>query len=78
MDDVIDAHWVHVMDDDAVVDVIALYAEITSVVSKDYVVANLLPLSRPVELLIDPTIEAERRLSDLSPERQIPIALFKR
>jgi hypothetical protein len=60
VDDVIYTHWVHVVDDDAVVDVIALYAEIASVVSKDYVMPDLLPLSRPIELLIEPTIVTER------------------
>jgi hypothetical protein len=70
--DLCDSHRIHVMDDDLVVNVEAFDPEVASIVPNDYVVANVLPLSRPVEPLIDPTIKPERRFPDLPMQSQVP------
>lgn len=60
MSDVTNAHWIQMMNDDAVVNLIPINTQVTTVITSDDVVTNLPPLRRRVELLIDPAIESER------------------
>lgn len=68
---VVRRHWVHVMDDDPIMNFIAFYSEIATVISDDDSVAKLTPLSRGVELLIHVSIESERRLTDVAMKSQV-------
>lgn len=68
--------WVHVMDDDSTVDLIALDAQITAIVSDNNLVSSLSPLSRAVKALIDPSIEPKGGCSYNTTEREVLKALF--
>lgn len=48
---------------------IALYTQVTTIVSDDHVVTKTSPLSRSIELLVDVTIESECRNPNLSFKR---------
>lgn len=63
---VLGRHRVDVVHEDLTPDVMSRDSEITAVVTDDDELANLLPLAGSVELLVDPAIEAEGRLSDSS------------
>lgn len=62
--DVLNLHWIHVMNDGTTRYVVAVDAEVASVVSCNHVVANLLPLARGVELLVDPSVETESAITN--------------
>lgn len=74
-DDVIGVNWVHVMDQDSAVDLIAFHTEVTTVVSDDYFVTKVFPFPRLVESLVEIAIEAESTDSDLARQREIAKAL---
>lgn len=76
LDEICQSHRIHVMDDDLVVNVVAFDPEIAPVVSSDHEVADLLPLTGSIELLIDPTVGTERRLRDSSTESQVTVPFF--
>lgn len=59
-------------------DLIALYTQVTTIVSDDHIFSKTSPLSRSVELLVDVTIESESCHSNLSGERQITESFFER
>lgn len=66
MDDLILLHRVHVVDYDLVVDLESLNAQITSVVSDNNFVPDALPLTGPVETLVDVAIETKCWVADSS------------
>jgi hypothetical protein len=74
-DYVVDNDWIHVMYQESVVDLIPFYTQIAAVITHDDVISKLFPLSRSVETLIQPTIEAECGHSDLSTNGKIAKAL---
>jgi len=49
--------WVHVVNDDSTMDLIALDTQIAAIVSDNNRIPNTDPLSRAVKALIDPSIE---------------------
>lgn len=57
--DVLDCDWVHVMDKDPVMNLIALDPKVATVITDDYLVPNMLPLSGSVESLVQPSIIAK-------------------
>jgi len=68
---------VHVVDENTVVDLVAIDPEITSVVSGNHIVANTLPLSRTIEHLVQITVETERRVANLTLQEQICVAILE-
>jgi hypothetical protein len=68
---------IHVMNNQTNVDVIAFYAKIAPLVSNNDSLPKLPPLSRSVELLIDPTIETERLMTDFALQRKVFESLFE-
>lgn len=57
LNDIVNRHGVHVVDENLVVDVVICYAKVTTIVSSNDVVSNLTPLLRSIELLVDVSIE---------------------
>jgi hypothetical protein len=74
---VVNGHWIHVVNKQLTVDLVAFYAEITAIVAHDYVFSDLFPLSGSVELLVEIPIEAESRDADIAFEGEIVESLFK-
>lgn len=68
MDDLIDSHRIHVVDDHPVMNLMVGNTHVATKISSDYLMANLLPLSRSIETLVDVALEAEGRLTDNTPE----------
>jgi len=66
------------MDNQATVDLMTFYSEIASFVSKNCYVTQSTPLSRSVELLIDPAIESEGLTADFASKRQVFESLKER
>lgn len=58
--------------------VMSWHSQITTFVSIDDEASCLLPLTRPVESLIDPSIESERRRTNLTSQRQVGESIFER
>lgn len=77
MDDVILRHRIHMVNDWTMMNLIPLDSEVTTVVSINYIVAKMLPLSGRVELLIDPAIETERRVTNLTFQSEVAKTLFE-
>src|SRR4051794_20540131 len=71
-------HRIHVMDQRSIVDLVALYTQVTTIVSDNYIISKTSPFSRSIELLVDVTIETESHYTDLSGKRQITESLFER
>lgn len=61
LNDVVNRHRVHVVNQDLVVDVMICYAKIATIVSGNDVVSNLTPLLRSIEPLIDMSVKPKRR-----------------
>lgn len=78
MDDVVSHHWVHVVNVETIVNLIALYTQVTAFVSDDNEVTNLLPLPRPVELLVDPSVETEGLSTDVATKLEVLEAVYER
>lgn len=78
VNNLVNTHRIHVVNNGTTVDLVTLDAEITSFVPKEDGVSNMPPLPRAIEPLINPTIEPERRFSDFSSESQVVIPLFER
>lgn len=78
MNNLVNTHRIHVVNNEITVDLIAIYSEITALVSKDDGMTNTLPIPRAIEPLINPTIEPERRPPNRSVEGQVSIPLFER
>lgn len=78
VNNLVNTHWIHVVNNGTTVDLVTLDTEITSFVPKEDGVTNMPPLPRAIEPLIDPTIEPERRLPNCSSESQVLIPLFER
>jgi hypothetical protein len=57
---------IHVMYEQLSMDIVTRYSEIARIISNDDVSANTAPLSRRVELLIDPPIETESGLTNFT------------
>lgn len=66
------------MDEQPTMNFVTIDSQITTVVTNDYLFAYQLPLSRPVERLIDPAVESEGRLPYLPSQRQVAEAVFER
>jgi hypothetical protein len=64
------------MNRDPLMNIVTFDAKVTSVVSYDDMIANVTPLSRDVELLVDVTIETEGRLADCAAESQVLEAIL--
>lgn len=77
VDDVVGRHWVHMMYDDLVIDLIPFDSEVKTYISCDDIVPDLLPLSRGIESLVQITVEAESGLPDFTTEPEIVITLVK-
>jgi hypothetical protein len=65
------------MDQRTRVDLIPRDTKIASVVSDYNIVPNLVPLSRLIEPLVDPPIEAEGSSADLSSEDEVVETFFE-
>jgi hypothetical protein len=66
------------MDDRPSEDFATWHSEIASAVSYDDMVTKVSPLSRSVELLIEPSVESKRCLTYLPPKRQILETVLER
>lgn len=77
MHEIVDGQRVHVVDDYALVEIITLNAQITSVVSDNYLVAKTTPLSTCVELLVEPSIETEGGTPNSSSKSEVVVTLFE-
>lgn len=70
-------NWIHVVDQRHVSDVKTLDPEVAGLISSQNKVPDLLPLRRGVESLVQVTIKAKRRRSDLPGESQVVKPLLK-
>lgn len=52
------------MNQNLAVNIVAFCTEIKPVVSNDYETPNILPFARSIELLVDVSVESERRLTN--------------
>lgn len=77
-DYVFHSHRIHVMYQDLVKDLVILDTQITTVVSGDYVMANLPPLGRPIEPLVNVSIETKRRGPNRPGQSKVSKALDER
>jgi hypothetical protein len=59
------------------VNLIPKNTKIATVVSNNDVVSYVLPLSRSIELLIDPSIKSKRGFADNTSQLKILVSLFK-
>ena len=75
--DIIDRHWIHVMNDWAVMDLVSGNSKIATVISSDNMIANALPLSRPVKCLVKVSVKAECVGANGSVKTKILVSLFK-
>jgi hypothetical protein len=66
---VLDPDGVHVVDENTVVNAVPRNAQITSVITNYDLIPNRLPQLRPVEGLIEVTIEPESRGTELTTQR---------
>ena len=71
-------HWVHVVYDDLVVDLVTFTTQIQTFVPCNNMLSNLSPLSRDIELLVDVSIEPEGRRADDTTKLKICEPLFER
>lgn len=78
IDEVFDAHGIHVMDDDSIKYLMLTICEITSEVSRDHKLADLLPLVRTIEVLIKPALSSEGRICNPCSNTQILEAILER
>jgi hypothetical protein len=78
IDNFLDSHRVHVMDIDPVVDLVIVDAQITTIVSDNNVIAYLAPLSGPIKLLVEVSVEAECHFADLAAQGEIFETIFVR
>lgn len=60
MFDFVSRHRIHVMNDDLIVDLVSINAQIQAKISGDNFISNESPLSRRVKALVDVSVEAER------------------
>jgi len=77
MYDVVGGHRIQMMNRDPLMNIVTFDAKITAIVSDDDMIANITPLSRNVELLIDVSIETEGRLADCAAESQVLEAILE-
>ena len=77
-DYVVHSHRVHVMYQDFIEDLVILDTQITTIVSGDYVMANLPPLGRPIEPLVNVSVETKRRGPDRPRQSKVSKALDER
>ena len=69
--DLLEIHWVHVVNVNPSVNIPALDAEIASVVASDHDVANMLPFFGTIKPLIDVSIKSKGFNADRSGKKQI-------
>lgn len=74
---VTNVHWVHVMNNNPGMYLIPIHAKVATQIPGDHIVTYLTPLSRCIELLVDPTVVTESGFADLPPKGQIPVAFFE-
>lgn len=77
-DYVVHSHRVHVVYQDFIEDLVILDTQITTIVSGDYVMANLSPLGRPIEPLVNVSVETKRRGPDRPWQSKVSKALDER
>lgn len=65
------------MDYGSIVDVESVNPQIPSFITDYYLIPNMTPLDRRVELLVDVTIETEGRSSDLPSKSKVSEAFFE-
>ena len=66
MRDITLGHGIHVVNDESVEDVIAFDPEVAALISGNDVMADLPPLSRCIELLVNIPIETEGRFTNIT------------
>jgi hypothetical protein len=62
-------HGIHVMDIKSIVNFVTINTEITTIVSDNDVLTNLLPFARSVKHLVDVSIEPEGCIADSTSKR---------
>lgn len=77
MNDVINRHWIHMMDDDLIEDLIAFDSEVQTKISSDYFVSNVFPFRRSIESLIEVSIETESGSANRAFELKVVETLFE-
>lgn len=75
--DFVSCHRIHVMDDDLIVDLMTINAQIQAKISGDNFISNESPLSRCVKALVDVSVEAERGCANTSVETEVFEPLFE-
>lgn len=78
LDDVSRNKRVHVVDNNLVVNLVTFYTQIATKVTRDGVPSKTTPGHRGVEILVDPSFEAEGRFADVPAECEILVAAQKR
>jgi hypothetical protein len=68
---------IHVMHDQTRVNLSSGDTQITTLISNDGVSAKMTPLSRCIELLVDPTIVSERLAADLPLDSQVLVSILE-
>jgi hypothetical protein len=68
--------WIHMVDNDSTMDLIARNTEITPVISDNNRVSSMSPFSRAIKALIDPSIEPKGTCSYNTTEREVLKTFF--
>jgi hypothetical protein len=77
LSNIVDRDRIHVMDQQPILNLSTFYSQITTKIPRYGVSSSRLPLARVVELLIDPSVESERRPTNNPTYREITKAIFK-
>jgi len=75
---IVRSHGIDVMDQKPTFNLITRDAEITTLISNDHSSTSIAPLTRRVELLVHPAVEAERRLTNFTSKDEVLEPLFER
>lgn len=75
--DVVNVNRIHVVNYDLTVNLITIYTQIHTVIPHNHIVAYALPFGRPVKLLIEISLEAERFFPNFAAELEIVKSLLK-
>ena len=76
--DVVRCHWIHVVNEDAIVDCVSLNTQIVALITSDDMMADISPLFRLVKVLIEKSIETKSVSTDRTSKNEVIESFVKR
>src|SRR3954447_1886639 len=70
-------HRIHMVHEETAMNLMPRNTQITPIVPDDHQLSSLLPFARSIKMLIDPAIESERSLANLTNQGEICKSLLK-